>query len=93
MISRIYLAQKNFDTIINLDKKFIFSLTDIIRNDHWKDLYSDSNNFNNFKYNNNNQLILTSKKITKYDLASNYYTIKIILFWMIERKYIYLFYK
>ena len=79
---KISSSKNIFDTIINLDKKFIFSLTDIIRNDHWKDpFYSDSNNFNNFKYNNNNQLILTSKKITKYESSKQllYYKNNIIL--------------
>ena len=75
-------SKKNFDTITNLDKKFIFSLSDIVTNNHWKDsFYSDSNNFDNFKYNNNNQLILKSKKITKYETSKQllYFKNNIIL--------------
>lgn len=79
---KISSTKKIFDTIINLDKKFIFNLSNIIKNDHWKDsFYSDSNNFDNFKYNNNNQLILKSKKITKYEPNKQllYYKNNIIL--------------
>ena len=79
---KISSSKNIFDTIINLDKKFIFNLSDIITNDHWKDsFYSESNNFDNFKYNNNNQIILKSKKITKYESNKQllYYKNNIIL--------------
>ena len=79
---KISSSKNIFDTIINLDKKFIFSLSDIVTNNHWKDsFYSDSNNFDNFKYNNSNQLILKSKKITKYESSKQllYYKNNIIL--------------
>ena len=79
---KISSSKNIFDTIINLDKKFIFNLSDIITNDHWKDsFYSESNNFDNFKYNNNNQIILKSKKITKHESNKQllYYKNNIIL--------------
>ena len=79
---KISSSKNIFDTIINLDENFIFNLSDIITNDHWKDsFYSESNNFDNFKYNNNNQIILKSKKITKYESNKQllYYKNNIIL--------------
>ena len=79
---KISSSKNIFDTIINLDKKFIFNLSDIVTNNHWKDsFYSDSNNFDNFKYNNGNQLILKSKKITKHESSKQllYYKNNIIL--------------
>lgn len=61
-------SKKIFDKIILLDKKTVFNLSKVIKNNQWIDpFYSDSNNTNNFKYNGNYQLILNSKKLTKYD--------------------------
>ena len=51
-----------------MKKKFKFKLSSIKSNSRWNDLfYNNSNNFENFKYNNNNQIIFKSKKLTKYN--------------------------
>ena len=75
-------SKKFFDTEVNLDKKFIFNLSQVKENNQWKDsFYSKSNNYDNFLYNNKNQLILKSKKLTKYELNNVllYYKDNIIL--------------
>ena len=75
-------SKKLFDTEINLDKKFIFNLSDVKVNNQWKDpFYSESNNYDNFIYNNKNQIILKSKKLTRYVSSKTllYYKNNIIL--------------
>ena len=60
-------SNKIFDTITPINENFKFQLTKPINNLVWKDVfYNQTNNFKNFKYNNLNQLIFKSKKISKY---------------------------
>ena len=64
----IYDSEEAFDETINLDKELTLSISAVSDNDDWLDpFYSSSNNLKNFKYNNNNQLIFSSKKLTKYN--------------------------
>ncbi len=65
---KISSSNKVFNEIIFLKKQFNFTSTEPISNINWKDyFYSSSNNTINFKYNNKNQLIFKSKKITKFE--------------------------
>ena len=60
---------QTFNEKIEIDKNFKFNLSKKIINQEWKDIfYNQSNNFDNFNYNNLNQLIFKSKKITKYTI-------------------------
>ena len=62
-------ADKPFQKNILIDKDFKFKNSPKISTDNWIDeFYSKSNNFNNFKYLNNNQLLLKSKKITNHKI-------------------------
>lgn len=58
-----------FDKIIKSDLDISFKNLKKIRNDYWKDkYYSPSNNSANFDYNNINNLLFKSKKISKSSL-------------------------
>ena len=59
-------SNETFNKIVPIKKNFKFKLDNIINNYSWNDIfYSATNNFQNFKYNNSNQLIYKSKKLTK----------------------------
>ncbi len=61
-----------FKEIIKIKEDYKFSLSNPIQNSEWVDIYyNNSNSFENFKYNNQNNLILKSKKITKYKPGSH----------------------
>ncbi len=60
---------KLFDENIPIDEKFRFKLKNPLNNSEWKDIFfNDSNNYENLKYNNQNQIIFKSSKLTKYDV-------------------------
>ena len=60
-------STKTFDKIIPIREGFNFKISPIINNFEWKDIfYSRNNIYKNFKYNDLNELIFKSKKITKY---------------------------
>jgi outer membrane protein assembly factor BamB len=60
-------STKTFDEIISIREGFKFKIASKINNFEWKDIfYSKNNNYKNFKYNDLNELIFKSKKITKY---------------------------
>lgn len=62
-------TNEKFYQIVNLDKEFEFEKQNLIKNFEWKDIfYGKNNNLSNFKYNNNNQLIFKSKKLTKHKI-------------------------
>ena len=66
---KISTSNQIFEKTINIDKDFKFISPKIINNLEWKDIYySNSNNFQNFKYLNQNNLIFKSKKLTKYKI-------------------------
>ena len=61
-----------FDKIVQIDPNFKFSINNKINNLEWKDVfYNETNNFDNFNYNNLNKLISSSKKISRYKV-NNY---------------------
>ena len=67
-------SAETYDKIVKLDKNFIFKLGNSINNFEWSDIYyKNTNNFDNFKYNNQNQLIFKSSKLTKHKV--NDYTL------------------
>ena len=62
-------SKEQFNKKISKNKKFNFKINNPIYNKEWKDIfYSQSNNFDNFKYNNINELSFKSQKISKYTI-------------------------
>jgi outer membrane protein assembly factor BamB len=65
-------TKDEFYKIIELDKNYKFSKNKLITNTSWKDIYYfEDNNLKNLNYDNQNQLIFKSKKLTKYK-TNNY---------------------
>ena len=62
------ITQKSsFDESIDIKKNFKFKLSDPVNNDNWNDIfYDETNNYKNFNFSGDNQLIFKSKKITKF---------------------------
>ena len=61
-----------FNKIVPIKNNFRFKLDSITNNYAWNDIfYNATNNFTNYKYNNSNQLLFKSKKLTKYQI-NNY---------------------
>jgi|TARA_B110000211_G_scaffold207010_1_gene242501 outer membrane protein assembly factor BamB len=61
--------QEFFDKIIPIKKNLNLEIPNQINVIEWKDIfYNRSNNFENFKYNNSNQIIFKSKKLSKYKI-------------------------
>jgi len=62
-------TQVFFDKIIPISKGFKLEKPKQINNTEWTDVYYDkSNNFENFTYNNANQILFKSKKLSKYKI-------------------------
>lgn len=60
-------SNKSLNRSIPIDQNFDFNLSIPVSNLLWKDIYyNGSNNLNNFKYNDLNQLSIKSKKLTKF---------------------------
>lgn len=65
----ISLTQNKFNKIITLDKNYKFYKTDLFRNFEWSDIFFSKNNkLENYTYNNLNQVIYKSKKLTKHKI-------------------------
>tara|TARA_B100001057_G_scaffold239545_1_gene239760 strand:+ start:256 stop:1578 length:1323 start_codon:yes stop_codon:yes gene_type:complete len=65
----ISLTQNKFNKIITLDENYKFYKTDLFRNFEWRDIFFSKNNkLENYTYNNSNQLIYKSKKLTKHKI-------------------------
>ncbi len=65
-------SKSKFNKIISKDASFTFKLPKQIINNGWEDIfYNETNNFVNFKYDNQNQLLLKSRKITRYKINRN----------------------
>ena len=63
---------KSYNEIKKLENNIILKLDDIDESDNWNDIfYSVSNNFNNFKYGELNQIKFKGKKLTKNKLDNN----------------------
>ena len=68
----IVLSESSYNKIINLEKNFSFNLDSPKSNNDWTDIYySKNNNLNNFKFNNQFDLIYKSKKISRYRISKN----------------------
>lgn len=66
---KISSSVKSFDKIIQINKNFKFKVDNPINNTSWQDYFFDiNNNLKNFEYNNLNQIVLKSKKLSKYKL-------------------------
>ena len=62
-------AQVFFDKIIPINPGFKFEIPKQINITEWTDVYYNmSNNFENFIYNNSNQILFKSKRISKYKI-------------------------
>ena len=69
---KLTINQTLFDREIELKKNFSLELPSLANNKKWKDIYySQSNNFTNFSYNDQKQLLFKSKKLTKHEIISN----------------------
>ena len=63
----LYTKEKSFYKIIVPDKTLNLILDPINKNKQWSDeFYQESNNLDNFEYNNLNEIIFKSKKISRY---------------------------
>lgn len=63
-------SSKTFNQVIEIDKAFNFSNKAQNNNAEWKDVYfNKSNNYDNFKYNNLNQLQFKSSKISNQEVG------------------------
>ena len=63
---KFYTIEKSFDRIIKPEDNLKISINSIKPNYNWLDeLYNESNNLDNFSYNNLNQLIFKSRKLSR----------------------------
>ncbi len=63
-------GEKLFNEVIELKKNQYISFLPPKRNNNWKDeYYKDTNNLDNFTYNNSNELLFKSKKLSKYKIG------------------------
>lgn len=73
---KISQLDSSFNKEIKFDKTYKFKINKPITTLQWTDNYFDeTNNFKNFKYNDSNQLIFKSKKITKYEISKHLFFI------------------
>jgi hypothetical protein len=64
---KIAISQSEFNKEINFNENFILKISDPIVNKEWSDIFYDyNNNTKNFKYNDLNQIIFKSNKLSKY---------------------------
>ena len=62
-------TKEAFDKIIDIDKKFVFKTSNIVKSKSWTDKnYNEANELKNFYYNDRNKLLSKSKKISRFDL-------------------------
>ena len=60
-----------FDKVINLDKEFIFKKNKLVKNSEWSDIfYSDTNNIDNFLYNESKNTFFKSKRISRHKIKN-----------------------
>ena len=64
-------SEKNsFNKVIKINKNFKFNIENPKKNYSWSDIFFDqSNNFLNYKYNEENRIIFKSKKLTNYSTS------------------------
>ena len=67
---KLNTSKENFYQIIPLKRTVSFRLGPPIDNSKWNDIFFDkSNNYKNFKYNNINNILFRSKKLSSYNLS------------------------
>ncbi len=67
---KLNTSKEKFNQIIPLKNVVSFRLDQPINNSKWNDIFFDkSNNYKNFKYNNNNNILFRSKKLSSYNLS------------------------
>ena len=65
----LYTKEKTFNKIISPNKNLNLKLDSIKKSNKWSDeFYQESNNSNNFGYENLNEIIFKSKKISRYNI-------------------------
>lgn len=65
--------KKSFDEVIKYKKKYIFKIPNKINNDKWEDIFFNQfNNYINFAYNDQKNIIFKSKKISKHKLSKKF---------------------
>ena len=65
--------KKSFDEVIEYKKKYIFKIPNKINNDKWEDIFFNQfNNYINFAYNDQKNIIFKSKKISKHKLSKKF---------------------
>ena len=68
----VYENENFFNQTKLIDKKFTFILTTPKSPKIWNNFYyNESNNFDNFSYTDNNQLIFQSSKVSRYLISTN----------------------
>ena len=68
----ISFIQNQYKEIVKLDKNFQLNINKPVTNTSWEDEYfSNNNHLVNFSYNNRNQLIFNSKKISRHQINEN----------------------
>ncbi len=66
---KLYTEEESFNKIIAPPKDLKILSGKIKKNSNWSDeFYANSNNYENFSYNNLNKVIFRSKKLTKYEI-------------------------
>ena len=59
-------SNKTFNKIVDLDKNYKFNLSPIINSTKWLEaFYNENNNYLNYKYNDKNKILTTSKKLSR----------------------------
>ena len=65
--------KKSFDEVIEYKKKYIFKIPNKINNDKWEDIFFNQfNNYINFAYNDQKNIIFKIKKISKHKLSKKF---------------------
>ena len=60
-------SREKFNKTINFDNNYFFKNNELITNERWQDIFfSDENNLTNFSYTGENQIILNSRKLSKF---------------------------
>lgn len=67
------VSSETFSQTIKIDEKYTFQSSSSLRSENWTDqFFSQSNNLENFFYNEKNELIFKSKKLSRYNLNKTF---------------------
>ncbi len=74
-------SNKTFNKIVDLDKNYKFNLSPIINSTKWLEaFYNENNNYLNYKYNDKNKILTTSKKLSRYSSSEQIFFDKNFVF-------------